>query len=794
MDLAVERGLRRAARLALGALLGKRLPILSGALAVPGVDGSITIHRDGFGVPHIRANTDHDAFFGLGFCHGQDRAGQLELTLRTVRGTLSEVIGKDGLAVDRLSRRIGFRRAAVAQLPTMRPQVRLQLEAYAEGIAAGTTHGSKARAHELVFLGCESSRWEAADVQAVSVLLCFALAANWDVELLRYEILQRDGRDALLALDAPYPGDMPAAKTPLRPAHARGASGSGGELLADLEALRAVFPLGAASNAWAVAGSKSATKRPLLAADPHLPPDIPVHWYLAHMATPEWRATGACFVGIPGIAIGHNEHAAWGVTAAHADNTDFFIEEIGADKQSVRQGDRFVACEVRKETIRVKGQPDVVEEILVTPRGPIVGKALAGPGEALSISATWLAARPYTGLFLAHRVKSRQDFHDLFREASTSSVNVVYADKDGSIMWRLGVDVPIRKRGHGTMPQPGWEAGAGWEDALVPFESMPFVDDPAEGFVASANNAPLERGLAGEAAHFFGIDFLDGYRQRVIADALGSRDDWTLEAMQALQRDTRSIPWEQVKDAVLGLDVSDADAVVAKNLLLGWNGHMSESSAAASIWALFACRMMARVVRAKAPNTAGRALGAGFHEALPHNTMITRRMSHLCRLLREQPAGFFKEGWPNACERALADAARTLSGRHGKDPLDWAWGTARPLRFLHPMAKAVPPLDYALGEGPVPFAGDASTLQQGTLDLVEPLSNPLATPNLRVVIDVGGWENSRFALIAGQSQNPFSLHHFDHHDAWRAGGLAIAWTEQAARETAQHTLTLEGRS
>ena len=787
MDHVVERGLRRAARAALGATLGKRLPIVSGALTVPGLDDAITIHRDRFGIPHIRAKTDHDVFFGLGFCHAQDRAGQLEITLRTVRGTLSEVVGRDGIAVDRLSRRIGFRRAAVTQLPTMRKEVVAQLEAYAEGVNAGFARGSKSKAHELVFFGCPASPWEAADVQAVSVLLCFALAANWDVELLRYEILQRDGAEALLAIDAPYPGDMPSGKSPLRPASPNGSGTHGPELLADLEALRAVFPLQGASNAWAVSAAKSATKRPILAADPHLPPDIPVHWYLAHMATPAWRASGACFVGIPGIGIGHNDHAAWGVTAAHADNTDFFIEQIGPDGKSVREGDRFVACEVRRETIKVKGGPDIEEEILITKRGPIVGKALGGPGGELSMCATWLAARPYTGLFLAHRTKSRAEFHSLFREASTSSVNVIYADKDGGIMWRLGVDVPVRKQGHGTLPQPGFHEGAGWHEVLVPFEAMPFVEDPPEGFVSSANNAPAERG-AGDP--FFGVDFLDGYRQRVIADALMSRDDWTLEAMQELQRDTRSIPWEQVKDTILAQEVRDADAAVAKNLLLGWDGRMAETSAAASIWAVFAGRMMARLVRAKAPNTAGRALGAGFHEALPHNTMITRRMSHLCRLIREQPAGFLREGWPSAIERALSDATATLRRACGPDPLDWAWGKARPLRLQHAMGKAIPALDYALGAGPVPFAGDASTLQQGTLNLVEPLGNPLGTPNLRVAIDVGAWENSRFALMAGQSQNPFSPHHFDQHEAWRGAGVSIAWTEEAAIATAASTLTL----
>jgi len=786
MNPSGERSLRRFARYVLRSALGRRLPKLDGPLTVRGLQGEVTIHRDPRGIPHIRATNDHDAWFGQGFCHGQDRGGQLELAVRTVRGTLAAVAGEVGVPVDRLSRRIGFRRVAEAQLKVARPEVRLQLEAYVKGVHEGMTSGASARAHELVFLGCEPTPWEAADVQAVSVLLCFALASNWDVELLRYEMLKRDGRDALLALDAPYPDDLPVA----RPSSASSTS-CAELLLADLEALREVFPLQGASNAWAIAPSRSATGRPLLAGDPHLPPDIPVHWYLSHIATPEWRASGASFAGIPAFGLGHSEHCAWAVTAAHADNTDLFIEEIGPDGKSVREADRFVPCAVRDEVISVKGKKSVLERVLLTPRGPIVGPALHGAGEALSMSATWLAPRPYTGLHLAHRARSRAEFHELFRDGSTSSVNVVYADKDGHIMWRLGVEVPIRRSGHGTLPRAGWQNDAGWRSEPVAFEQMPFVDDPTRGFVVSANAAPTPRN---DSDPFVGMDFLDGYRQKSIEDALGARSDWTVQRVQALQKDTRSIPWEQVKQLVLAARVSQADATRALEFLHDWDGRMAAESVAASVWALFACRMMTRIVRAKAPHTAGRALGAGFHQALPNNTMITRRMSHVCKLLREQPEGFLPEGWPAAIERALAESVSILRQSRGHDERQWAWGIARPLRLHNPMGKALLPLDLALGRGPIPFPGDASTIYQATVNLVEPLGNPIAVPGLRIAIDVGAWENSRFSLLAGQSGNPCSDHHFDHFPAWEKEGLPIAWSEEEGQRTALHTLKLSSAS
>jgi penicillin amidase len=780
MTPAAERRLRRIARLLLRATLGARLPDLDGTRRVRGLHRPIEIRRDAFGVPSVFAESDHDAFFGLGFCHGQDRAGQLELSVRAVRGTLAAVAGEDGVALDRLSRRIGFKRAAEAQLEVARPEVREQLEAYALGVNAGVRSAPRP-AHELALLGCEPTEWDAADGQAVSVFLCFALASNWDVELLRLETWQNDGEAALLAIDAPYRDDMPVSASPMAsvgPAAHR--------LVQDLDALRAVAPLGGASNAWAIAPGRTATGRPILAADPHLPPDVPVHWYLSHLATPSWRVTGASFVGTPGYAFGHNEHCAWAVTAAHADNTDFFVEEIGPDGASVREAGGFVPCEVRTERIEVKGGAPIVEDVLITKRGPVVGPALARSGAALSLAATWLAKRPYTGLYRAHTAQSREELSELFREASCSSVNVVYADRDGHVGWRLAVEVPVRRSGHGTMPRPGWLADSGWEPEPVSFERMPRSDDPPEGFVASANNAPAP---AEDGAPFFGIDWLDGYRQGRLIDVLSSRRDWTVEATQRLQKDDLTPVWAEVRERVLAAPATDPDAARALDRLRTWDGRMSASSGAAAIWALASASLMTRMLRAKAPRTAGRALGAGFLQALPHTTMITRRMGHLSKLIREQPPGFFDEGWPAALSRALSDAVRRLD-HHAIEAGGDGWGDVRPLRMRHPFGKTFAVLDHALGLGPFSIGGDATTIVQGTVDLVDPLSGPVAVPNLRLVIDVGAWENSRWALLAGQSGNPLSPHHADQRIHWEGRGLPIAWSDAEARRTTVHRLVL----
>lgn len=785
-----ETTLRRLARAAFRPFTARRRPILDGEVSASGIRSRVRILRDAHGIPSILAEREEDAFFGLGFCHGQDRALQLEILVRTARGTLAEAIGAEGVPVDRLSRRLGVRRAAAAQIAVARPAVQAQLAAYARGIAEGATRGMNAKSADLALLGVDPTRWEAADVQSISVLLCFALASNWDLELLRLEVLRRDGPDAVRAIDARYPADLP---TTLQ---ALSAFGHSGELLAaDLAALADVFPLGGASNAWAVGPSRTRSGRAIVAADPHLDPAAPPHWYLAHLDAPGLRVAGATFVGIPGIAIGHNGFAAWAVTAAHADNTDLFLEEIGPDGRSVREGDRFVPCEARHETISVKGGRPVELEVIVGPRGPIVGDVFDGASQrerfALALRGTWLDPRPYTGLLRAHEVRGPHDFHDLFRQGSTSSVGAVYADADGRVAFRIGAEVPVRRRGSGTMPRPGWQPGEGWS-GLVPFEAMPALTDPPEGFVATANNAPAPQR---EGAPWLGADFLDGYRFRRLQDTLGSRRDWDVPSTQVLQKDVLSLAFVDARDAVLGVDTTgaDDDALRALALLGAWDGRMAAASPAAAVWACFVASLGERIARRWAPNTAARALGLGFHPVLPRSTVPTRRTAHVVESLRARPDGWFRGGWDAALRTALGDAVRVLRRAAGDDDAAWAWGAVRPMRLVHPLGKGIAALDAVYGIGPMPGEGDATTLVQGTLDFLEPLANPVGVPNLRAVIDLGDLRASRFALLGGQSGDPCSAHYEDQIAPWRGEGVPLAATPEEATAAARHTLMLVPR-
>jgi penicillin amidase len=741
----------------------------------------VTIRRNRWGIPHISAENGPDAWFGLGFCHAQDRAFQLESLLRVTRGTLAALVGPEGLAVDRLARRIGFHRSAEAQLAALGTDERGTLEAYARGVNAGLSRGLRRRPHELVLLRARPTAWTAADVLGFTKLQGLLLATNWDLELARLKILQADGPEALRALDPAYPEWLPVSTPPGAPA-----GPAIDRLLADLEAFTAVVGTGGGSNNWALAASRTATGRPLLANDPHLAPSLPAHWYLAHLQTPDWAVAGATFVGGPAVVAGHNGFASWGLTAGLADNTDLYLEEVGPDGRSVRAGEGFVPCEVRVERIEMRGGPPVIEEVLITPHGPLIGPALAEDPGAVAFRALWLDPLPVEGYLRLNQVRSFAEFREAFARWPVLSLNLAYADAGGTIGWQLVGQVPRRRKGWGILPARGADPAGGWEETPVQFFEMPWLADPPAGFLATANNQPVAEG----GGPFLGVDWIDGYRLARISEALAEREDWDVQQCQALQMDVLSIPWREIRETVLAAPAAPAGAALALGLLRAWDGRVAADSAAATVFELFLAELIARAAAAKAPRSAAWALGRGFTALTPATLFGVRRAGHLVRLLREQPAGWFARTWPEEISDALAAAVERLRARFGPEPAAWTWGEVRPLTLRHPLGRRKP-LDRVFDLGPIPWGGDANTAAQAATGLLDPLTNPGVVAGLRMVIDVGAWDESRFAIAGGQSGNPFSPHYADQLPLWARGeGVPIPWSEDAVARATRSTLRL----
>ena len=762
--------------------LGRRLATTDGSVSVDGLIDTVLIGRDRFGVAYIDAANDMDAWFGLGFCHGQDRAFQMEALLRATRGTLAELVGADALPIDRLSRRIGFHRSAVAQLDSLDKDVADILEAYARGAYQGATRGGKKLAHEFALLRSEPTPYEPGDVLALMKLMAFILASNWDSELVRYKMLTQDGPEAISALDPTYPDWLPATVPPGKPA-----GPATDNLLNDLEFFGRVVGLGGGSNNWAISGSRTASGRPIVANDPHLQPSHPSHWYLARVSTPQWSVAGASLVGAPGVPVGFNGHCAWGVTAGLTDNTDLFLMDISADGSSVRVGDDIVSCETITETIKVNGGEDVVEQVLITPHGPVIGPALDDTEASIAMRAVWLGTTPVTGLLTAHKATSVHEIKESYRFWPGLSLNIISADVSGNIAWQLVGEAPVRKKGFGTMPMPGWDPEVGWEDGTLSVDELPGHVNAECGFLATANNKPFQA----DDGPFISHDFIDGYRVARITEELAQSDTWTVDAAGRLQMDLSPIPWREMRSAILECAAVDPDALLGIEMLESWNGVSSSGSSPATVYELFVVEMAQRAVRAKAPQTAKWALGKGMSALTPESILFSRRTGHLSKLMAEKPDGWFDAGWDTEIEEALATVVQRLIDGYGPDTIGWQWGTVRPLTFVHPVAERKP-MDKVFNLGPFPWGGDANTVSQAAVSFLDPTENSPFVASMRMVVDVGEWEDNRFVLPGGQSGNPMSSHYADQLDLYRFGGaVSIAWSDERKEGAVVDRLVLE---
>jgi len=763
---------RRPASRHLLRLVGRRLPRTRGTVRVDGLDEPLTIARDRWGIPHVDAASERDAWLGLGFCHGQDRAWQLELLVRAGRGRLAELLGAPALPVDRLSRRMGFRRIAERQVDLLDADVLSVLESYVAGINAALGNGP--RPHELVLLRARSTPWKPLDVLAFLGLQSFALAGNWDVELARLRILVEDGPQALASVDPTYVPWLPVAS----PVGA--AAGEPLDRLADdLALVRDLVAAGGGSNSWALAGTRTASGATLLANDPHLAPTIPAPWYLAHLTAPGFAVAGASFVGGPAFPTGTNGHAAWGITAGLTDSCDLFVEELGVDGRSVRDADGWVACEVVREEIGVRGARPHVEDVLVTPRGSIISPLLDGVGHVLSMRATWLEARPVRGLLDAPRATSFETFRRPFAAWAGPSLNLTYADRDGHVAWQLVGTLPRRRRGSGTIPLPGWDPANGW-DGDVPFDDMPYELDPPTGFVVSANNAPRRDD---PAQPFLGVDWIDGYRAARIVEELARGDRWDVPSSQALQTDVASLPWRELRDEVLALR-GGGPVARGVSLLRDWDGRVTADSPAASVFELFLSLMACETAARSAPRAWRWSLGAGFGPILRRTLLVARSVGTIARLMRAQPVR-------DEAASVLGSVVERLEREHGTDQAGWAWGRLRPLMLRHALGVRAP-LEPLLNVGPVPVGGDMNTVAQAGVSPLDPLANPGAIANHRAVIDLDDPERSRFVLAGGQSGNPLSPHYADLFDLWLRGeGVPIAWSSAAVDAATTTTLVLQ---
>ncbi|MEW6705812.1 MAG: penicillin acylase family protein [Pseudomonadota bacterium] len=768
------------------------LPVTEGTLQLPGLQAELRLERDADGVPTVRAGSLDDLMFGVGVVHAQDRLWQMETHRRIGAGRLAEAFGEPALETDRFLRALGVRRAAQAQWERMPAQTRQLLQAYTRGVNAVLQHALHARPPEFLILGVPVEPWEPVDSLAWAIMMAWDLGGNWSTELLRLRLALKLPVQRINELIPPYPGEQPLASADY-------ASLFRGLQLSDTLAQQAMLGAppsgveGVGSNNWVVAGARTQSGKPLLANDPHLKLSAPALWYFVRLEAPGLKMAGATMPGLPLVVLGQNERIAWGFTNTGPDVQDLYLEQLHPDDPAqYRTPEGWARFELREETIKVKGKPDVKQVFRSTRHGPVISDAgitadLLGAGERrpYAIAMRWTALDPDAEMvsvaLQSTRAQSVQAYIDASRGYVAPMQNMVVADADGHIGFVAAGRVPLRKPDNdlkGLVPAPGWDARYDWA-GFLPAEATPREVNPARGWIATAN----QRIHGPDYPHFLTSEWAAPYRQQRIEALLQARGKHSLESLAAMQADVQSLAAPKLLPWLQKARTQHALAAEAHRHLQGFDGTMAVERAAPLIFWSWSRHLTRRVFADEVGEPLfERSLGGrSFRDAL--EGVLQRDDAWWCDDKRSAAS----ESCAMQADAAFTDALNELQARHGGDVAQWRWGDAHQARAEHRPFSKVGVLARWF-ELRAPVGGDTYTLNVSRVGLrPDPSTGELYLdehgPSLRAIYDLGDPRQSRVMHSSGQSGLVFSPLYRNFVQRWANVEYVPLWAQGPAAQT-----------
>ncbi|WP_292444364.1 penicillin acylase family protein [Mesorhizobium sp.] len=758
----------------------------------------VEILVDRWGIPHIRAQNLRDLFFAQGFNAARDRLWQIDLWRKRGLGLLARDFGPGYLAQDEASRLFLYRGDMDAEWASYADNTYEISTWFVAGINAFvelTRSRPELLPPEFAVMKTEPAIWSPDDVVRIR---SHSLSRNALSEILRSHVLSQAGpkTDGLRSrIEPAVPPEMAAreraASVPVPPLAAlQTVALASAPVTFSKERLAATLaeadrwrgtaisaePSGDSpegSNNWAVSGERSETGRPLLASDPHRDYGLPSIRYITHLTAPGLDAIGAGEAAVPGISIGHNDVIAFAVTIFGADQEDVYIYETSPDDPSLyRYRDGWEKFDIVSENFAVRGLPDQVRELRFTRHGPVVffdGTARM----AVAVRTVWgePGSAPYLASLSSMFARDLDTFKAAMRRWGTPSVNQVYADTAGNIAWLPVGLMPRRPNWSGLTPVRG--DGAFEWDGFLRQEDMPMLLNPAEGFVATANEMNLPAGWREEHPHI-GFEWLEPSRAARIREVLQSAGKHSVESFCSLQTDTLSIPARRLQAILCSLQ-GEGPAATALELLCGWDCRMDPDSGAALLFDIWWTSHMKPAVLARlAGPVLKQLLSPGDNESI---------------LLHLETASPFLGG------RTARDALvlETLAVAYGDclsrfgEVSGWRWGRVHHAYFQHALSTGEPERGWDVG--PFEAAGSGSTVRLASYRPED--CRVTHGASVRLVLDVGAWDNSVCINTPGQSGDPRSPHYRDMAGEWAAGGyVPLLFSHARVEEACQARIVL----
>jgi penicillin amidase len=778
------------------------LPQLDGSLAVAGLSAPAKVVRDQHGVPHISATTMNDLFFTQGYVTAQDRLWQMDMARRVAGGQLSEILpprlfGEGVLKLDRQQRILGLRIMAEQAIASLDSEKRGYFEAYARGVNAFIDTHRNSPPPEFRLLRYEPRPWTVLDSYLVGAQMAEVLQFEFIRHMwLREQVTAHLGPDLAAKLymntgwrDRPptaappdfnqNPPEMPetpeeshqlhnrnhAVLEPLLPLWIRALIDGRSDLLVP------------GSNNWVVSGEHTATGKPLLSNDMHLEHGVPSIWHEAHLTAPGFDVAGVTFPGVPFIVVGHNQRIAWGFTNVGPTTASLYVENFNQnDEYQTPTG--WQKLQHRKEVIHVRGNQDVVLDIISTRHGPIISDLFRGEKRQLALR--WTAYEP--GMvdipFLAvDRAQNWSEFRQALANFGIPSQNAAYADVDGHIGYMATGRVPIRN-GNACVPVSGVDDGHEWT-GYIPFDQMPTVFDPPQGVIATANGRITPDGYPYQLA----CEWTSSERQQRIYQLLAANKKFTSADMLAIENDILSehdlFLAQRLVYAIDHASGASERVHAAADLLRSWDGKMHADSAAPSIVSKSQQELIRLMLEPKlggSPKQRKDWTGWRLYQWENQNSWLEQT-------LLEQSKDFLPPGFASYNDLLTAAVDKAVnSDRVPRNLSNWKWGESTALNVKHPLFGVIPAFRRWAGPGYSP--------QSGGPDTVDAVGDGFG-PSERFTADLSNLDATNLNITTGESGNIFSPYFMDHWPYWYHGTtFSLPFSPAAVDKAAAHRLEL----
>jgi penicillin amidase len=802
----------------------KSWPDTTGELTANSLTGKVTVQRDAKGIPQIYADTPEDLFFAQGFVQAQDRFYEMDFRRHVTSGRLAELVGEGALDTDKYVRTLGWRRTAEKEVALLDDETLALVRAYARGVNEYIDDRSASELSleysvlSLTGPDYTPEPWTAADSLAWIKAMAWDLRSNMDDEIQRVLSTKKLTVDEVEELYPDYPEDhativgqggavedagSDVAAAPDAASLARSAVASLSTAQKGAEALPALLGTGdgIGSNSWVVDGKHSTTGKPILANDPHLAPSMPGIWYQVglHCRTVDescpYDVSGFSFAGMPGVVVGHNARIAWGVTTMYADVADLFLEKITGD--TYEYDGKQLPLESRQETFEVADGERETIMVRSTRNGPILsdldddiedvgtGVQRTTRRGSYAVALRWTALDPeptIKAVFALDRAQDWDDFRAAAKLFTVPSQNLVYADVEGHIGYQSPGTIPVRGRGDGRWPVPGWDPRYGWK-GTIPFDELPSVYDPDEGFLVTANNQVV----GDQYPYVLGADTAEGYRSERIRDLIEAKDELSVADMSRIQNDTYSANAARLVPQLLEVGLESTYYRQGQATLRKWDYRQDVDSPGAAYFNAVWRHLLERT----------------FHDELPKAAWPDggERWFEVVAGILDQPGNHWwddvttpgiKETRDEVLADAMRDARDELTMIQSRSVGEWRWGTMHKLELVNPTLgdSGVGLVNRIFNRGPFRIGGGSGIVDATGWDAAEGYE-VTSVPSMRMVVDLADLDRSRWIQLTGSSGHAFHAHYLDQYALWSRGEtLPWAFSRKAVAKATDDTLTL----